>query len=369
MTQPISTKCQYFKDCGGCKYLDLSDFNYRKNKSENLVLELKKHNILTPNFIFEDNSGNAKRRKINLQVNSKNEIGFFQKHSNKLIKIENCYICEKEISDLIAKLQILLTKFESKIFKNIEIVAFDNVLDLCFYSFKPLKNHQINKILEFSQVNKLNSSYFHKKSGNIILNHESPKIKLANYLNSTLELELDSKIFIQASRLGLKSILQIILQIGENIAKNHKKTLKIADIYSGFGIYSFSLAKLPVKITAFEGDEAMIELIKKNSEKNNLSSKINFELRDLYNFPVSWQELKDFDFVVINPPRNGAMPQIKEIVNSKLKNVIYVSCNYQTFIRDSLILIEGGFTINFLTAIDQFYSTDHFEIIAHFNKI
>jgi 23S rRNA (uracil1939-C5)-methyltransferase len=54
--------------------------------------------------------------------------------------------------------------------------------------------------------------------------------------------------------------------------------------------------------------------------------------------------------------------------NSPLKNLIYVSCNPESFKRDAKILIDAGFKIKNLTAIDQFYATKHLELVAIFQK-
>ena len=144
--------------------------------------------------------------------------------------------------------------------------------------------------------------------------------------------------------------------------------MRVADIYAGFGAYSFAVSHLVKKITAFEGDEKMVDLINKNAAANNLANKISAECHDLFLNPIRAKELKNFDLVIINPPRNGAAPQVLEISKSVVKNLIYVSCNPQSFAHDAKILIDAGFQIKNLTALDQFYSTKHLELIAIFQK-
>ena len=61
--------------------------------------------------------------------------------------------------------------------------------------------------------------------------------------------------------------------------------------------------------------------------------------------------------------------QIKEIVASKIKTVMMVSCNIDSFIRDAKLLLSGGYLLKELTPIDQFHWTKHLELSAifHFN--
>ena len=112
----------------------------------------------------------------------------------------------------------------------------------------------------------------------------------------------------------------------------------------------------------------MVDSINKNAAANNFASKLKAEAEDLFSCPVVKRTLDKLDLAIINPPRNGASPQVLEIAKSTLKNVIYVSCNPESFTRDAKILIDSGFTITKLTALDQFYSTKHLELIAIFQK-
>lgn len=75
-------------------------------------------------------------------------------------------------------------------------------------------------------------------------------------------------------------------------------------------------------------------------------------------------ELNRYQLSVINPPRNGAEPQIHEIVKSNINKVIMVSCNPKTLSRDIKVLKNGGFELQNALAVDQFYWSNHLEIIA-----
>jgi 23S rRNA (uracil1939-C5)-methyltransferase len=110
----------------------------------------------------------------------------------------------------------------------------------------------------------------------------------------------------------------------------------------------------------------MVTLINKNAVSHNLSNKIKAYKKDLVTHPLNIDELNKFDLAIINPPRAGAQNQIKKIADSKLKNLIMVSCNPISFAVDAKILIESGFKIDSISAIDQFYSSANFEIIANF---
>ena len=90
--------------------------------------------------------------------------------------------------------------------------------------------------------------------------------------------------------------------------------------------------------------------------------------RDLFRRPLVAEELKRYNAVVFDPPRQGADAQARELAQSKVPVVIAVSCNVATFARDARILIDGGYRPGAITPVDQFRFTPHLEIVAAFSR-
>jgi 23S rRNA (uracil1939-C5)-methyltransferase len=78
--------------------------------------------------------------------------------------------------------------------------------------------------------------------------------------------------------------------------------------------------------------------------------------------------MRDYDAVVFDPPRQGAQAQVQQLAASKVPVVIAVSCSVATFARDARILIEGGYTLDRVTPLDQFRHTPHVELVALFQR-
>ena len=95
---------------------------------------------------------------------------------------------------------------------------------------------------------------------------------------------------------------------------------------------------------------------------------VKAEARDLFRRPLMPQELRDFDAVVFDPPRQGAQAQATQLAASKVPMVVAVSCNVTTFARDARILIDGGYRIDGVTPVDQFRHTPHVELVARFRR-
>jgi len=79
-------------------------------------------------------------------------------------------------------------------------------------------------------------------------------------------------------------------------------------------------------------------------------------------------ELKTFDAIVFDPPRQGAEAQAREIAKSAVPVVVAVSCDAASFARDAALLVAGGYKLVTVTPVDQFRYSHHVEIVAKFAR-
>jgi len=334
------------------KFKQFDESSYRQNKQktlEDLLAEFNK----TIDWIW---IGEASRRKVTFQIDVKNRLGFFAEKSHDLIEINHDDSAEKPISDLIPTLKKFLKSAEENLYIQIIVTAFDNGLDVIFCAKRKLNFTQEQNLIKFAKENDVNVSLLIGKDFAPLLLLKQNQIFYPDF-----KISLTSNIFIQATKEGLKNIIKIIR---DNLEKN----TRVVDLYAGFGAYSFAVCDLAKSVLAVEGDQKMVDSISKNATENNLAHKLKSQMRDLFGDPLSAKELNNLDVAIVNPPRNGAGTQIEQIAKSNLKNVIYVSCNPQSFKRDAKILIDSGFKIKNLTAIDQFYKTNHLELVSTFQK-
>jgi 23S rRNA (uracil1939-C5)-methyltransferase len=112
----------------------------------------------------------------------------------------------------------------------------------------------------------------------------------------------------------------------------------------------------------------MLSALKSSSNIMTGIKQITTELRDLFMRPLLPHELDKFDVAIIDPPRAGAKHQIQEIINSKIKTLVMVSCNPLSFARDVQDLSLAGFKMGSVTPVDQFLFSPHLEIITIFKR-
>ncbi len=300
------------------------------------------------------------RRKINMAVNSDNQLGTIQEKTHKIIPTQNIIFANQEINNLLVVMQKFLNKFPRGKISQINITNFDNILDLIISVSQKLNSEDEIKIVNFAKENNVNVSL--KINGAIFLLF----LQQPNFIEiNSLKIEMPSEAFIQPSKEGLNIILDF-LQKQISAIQPVKKNL---DLYSGCALYSFALASQIKHSSCFEGNENMVKAIKTNAKNLGLNAKISAFTRDLYSDPLNYKELNNYDNIIINPPRNGAEPQILNIAKSSVKSLQYISCNPQSLARDTKILIDSNYKLTNIISLDQFYLTNHQEVLTNFVKI
>ncbi len=143
------------------------------------------------------------------------------------------------------------------------------------------------------------------------------------------------------------------------------KADNVADLFAGIGTFALRLAA-KARVSAADNDDTMIKALQSAASKSSGLKPIDARARDLFRRPFVPSELKNFDAVVFDPPRQGAETQARELAKSAVPVVIAVSCDAATFARDAKILLSGGYRLVVATPVDQFRYSHHVEIVARF---
>jgi 23S rRNA (uracil1939-C5)-methyltransferase len=145
------------------------------------------------------------------------------------------------------------------------------------------------------------------------------------------------------------------------------KAKRIAELYAGAGTFTFDLAKIG-KVHAVEGSKPSLAALEQAARRAQLGYRIDTEARDLEHAPLTFQELKNYDAVVFDPPRAGAKAQSEMLAKARVKRIVAVSCNPATFARDARTLVDGGYDLSAVTIVDQFIWSAHVELAAEFRR-
>ena len=141
------------------------------------------------------------------------------------------------------------------------------------------------------------------------------------------------------------------------------------DLYAGVGLFTIQLARRFKRVIGVEADPRTAKHAIANIAANSAA---NIEFRTspadswLKGFKASASQSPDL--LVLDPPRTGAAQAIPSIIELSPRSIAYVSCDPATLARDLRALVDGGYTISRVTAIDLFPQTYHVETVALLNR-
>lgn len=142
---------------------------------------------------------------------------------------------------------------------------------------------------------------------------------------------------------------------------------KVADLFAGCGTFSFPLAE-QAQVHAVEGARDMIAALESGWRNVQGLRSMTAEARDLFRDPLRTEELAEFDGICLDPPRAGAEAQVRELAQSDVARIAYVSCSPASFARDARHLLAAGYVMGPLRVVDQFRWSSHVELVTSFSR-
>jgi 23S rRNA (uracil1939-C5)-methyltransferase len=144
------------------------------------------------------------------------------------------------------------------------------------------------------------------------------------------------------------------------------------DLYAGVGLFTIQLARQFNRVIGVELDEGAARYARQNIKANGVSNAkfYNSRVEDwLSDFVEQRKSSAPPDFVLLDPPRGGAGGAIAQIAALRPTRISYVSCDPTTLARDLRRVIDSGYELERVTAIDLFPQTHHIETVARLNRL
>ena len=151
------------------------------------------------------------------------------------------------------------------------------------------------------------------------------------------------------------------------------KAKAVADLFSGVGTFALPLAT-SAKVHAVEQDAPALAALAAAARNARASSRSPPKPATCSSSRPPRPELKQFDAVVLDPPRAGAEAQVRAIAAKTAlrtiapKTIAYVSCDAASFAHDAAILAQAGWRPGPVTPIDQFLWSSHIELVGGFSR-
>ena len=352
----IAPFCPHFGVCGGCAIQHWNDEGYHAWKRNIVVETLAQAKVAAEVAPLLDAHG-AGRRRITLHgrmgTHEVLKVGFAAAGSHDIIPVDRCPILDPALDGALeaawATAEPLISIGKPL---DIQVTATLNGLDIDVRGSGALPTSLITTLSRVAEKHRLARLTRH---GELVLQRSSPEVAIGK-----VKVVLPPGSFLQATVKGEETLAALV--------REHCGRAKhIADLFCGDGPFALRLAE-KARVTAFDSDAGAVAALQKAAQSTPGLKPLKAETRDLFRRPLMPQELRDYDAVVFDPPRQGAQALVTQLAASKVPTVVAVSCNAATFARDAKILIDGGYKIAGVTPVDQFRHTPHVELVARFAR-
>ena len=145
---------------------------------------------------------------------------------------------------------------------------------------------------------------------------------------------------------------------------------RVLDLYCGSGLFALPLARNGVQVTGVEENRQAVADAQANARLNHIpASRARFIARRVED-AVRTAGREPWDAVILDPPRQGCSDEVLQAVFQEMAppRVTYVSCNPDALAAELPGIVECGYRVDALRAVDMFPHTDHVEAVVRLSS-
>ena len=289
------------------------------------------------------------RARISMKTNEEGRLGYFQPRSHRWVGIPICVIARPELNDVLSRLPPL---------PGIPVVE--------------LRSDGQRVVLAASMQMRRSrraSPSARRQAQSRLAELELEALGLSGITLDARTVQGDTRLDLEVCgirhRLSAGSFFQVNLEINELLVETVVELVAasdpaaIIDLYSGAGNLSLPLSARGFPTALVEQAPSSVADATASIRRHGLSATVRRgdagKLRggDIF-----------FDVALLDPPRAGAPGLIPELLLTRPRLLVYVSCNPQTLARDIAPARDAGYEIERLEVFDMFPHTEHIETLC-----
>jgi 23S rRNA (uracil1939-C5)-methyltransferase len=281
------------------------------------------------------------------------EVGFTAPRAHHIVAIDRCPILSNGLDGAIPAawaIAEILKPADKPL--DIQVTATDSGMDMDVRGSGPLSSGRTMQLAGVAEKHRLARITRH---GELVAQASQPLLKIGRAL-----VPMPPGAFLQATAAGEAALARLVIEHVGNAKR-------LADLFCGIGTFALRLAER-ARVSAADNEASAIKALERAAANTSGLKPVEAQARDLFRRPFTAAELKGFDAVVFDPPRQGAETQARELVKSAVPTVVAVSCDAASFARDVRILVDGGYKLVSVTPVDQFRYSFHVEMVGKFDR-
>ena len=311
------------------------------------------------------------------RVNGQLETGFFRKNSHDLLPIEDFYIQDPVIDQVVVALRDLLRRYDLKpydekeqsgLIRNLVVRRghYSGEIMVILVTTRP-KIFRVEQLIEqlikqFPEIVSVMQN-INDQNTNAIFGKEWKTLYGQDYITDQMlgnDFQISGPAFYQINTEMAEKLYQTAIDFSELTAND-----VVLDAYSGIGTIGLSVAKQVKEVYGVEVIPEAVENSKKNASINGITN-TSYVCAPAEEAIQNWlKEGIQADVILVDPPRKGLTESfIKASVSMKPKKITYISCNVATMARDIKLYQELGYELKKVQPVDLFPQTHHVEAVS-----
>jgi 23S rRNA (uracil1939-C5)-methyltransferase len=389
----IRPRCEYFGQCGGCKWQFLS-YEKQLHFKQQLVAETLEHIGKLQDIQVNDILGMEEpwyyRNKMEFSFHQDTEahqddgvsllLGqHVAGHWNLVVDLQNCYLQSERSVDIFYLCREFAKKQQLSVFSSIteQGLLRHVVVREGKYTGDLMVNMvtsgeyfpQMDRFVRYLTVGRPDITSImltiNRRKGQSSQGQEEHLIFGNSTIKDTLNgitFDYSAQSFFQTNTRQAEQLYQIVQRMAGDV--RHHSGSTAVDLYCGTGAIAFHLAPHFKKVYGVELVEDAVENARRNAERNKITN-VEFHCGEVQKLvPDVLPEAPDL--IVVDPPRAGVAPKVlRHLIRIAPPQIVYVSCNPATLARDVEQLTQSGYKVAEVQPVDMFPHTYHIETVVN----
>lgn len=370
----VEPRCEYFGICGGCamQHLDLSaQVAVKQRFLEDSLSDIggvRATQMLPP--VHGAPWGYRHRARLGVRNVPKRGgvlVGFHECRSSYIADMRSCAVLPPHVSDLLPPLrELVATLSVSERLPQIEAAVGEECTALVLRILEPLTGHDEGLLRGFADRHGI-VFYLQPGGPDTAVRFHPVSAPGLSYLlpEFGLEYEFRPTDFTQVNH----AVNRILVRRAMGLL-DPQPGERVADLFCGLGNFTLPIACSGASVIGVEGNRALVERGRETAVANGLADRAEFRVANLFACtPETLAALGQFDRMLIDPPREGAIAVVKALPADGPRRIVYVSCNPATLARDAAVLVHvKGYSFRAAGVVNMFPQTGHVESLAVFDK-
>ena len=383
-----------FEDFDGCdfgmlkydKQLEYKNLMLREVLEKIGGINLEKINI--ENIIGSEIEANYRNKTAEPLFKKDGKIltGFYSRKSHNVFSAKESLLKSKIAEEVIEK---FLEEINSYAGTKNEFKVYNEITDSGFLKHVIVRNNEKNEVMFIIVVSKksqykqlvkvieklysenefIKSVYISVKTeqNNVILGEDTRHIFGDEYLKEEMEgikFNIYPDSFFQINK---SQAIKLYDKAMEFLGESRNNT--VIDAFSGTGTIAMALSSKVKKSIGIESVESSVTAARETAIENKIDN-VEFINGKVEKVLPELLKKEKAEAIIFDPPRRGIDEKaLRSVVKNKIRKIVYISCNPATFARDTKFLIENGYRLEKVSAVDMFPQTNHVEVVGVMTRI